>query len=197
MDEVSQHSRCQLRTFCQRWTRLCRCNSRRPSDRGCDARSGRIGVVGGRQRQLGPDHPHTLLALQNLACVVHEKGNLGQSASLFAEVLAAKERVEGKADEDTILTRDNLIAVLLRAGQPKVAEPYVRDQIEAVRQPGDGRHDETLVTAMINLGACLVASGRRQEGAEAMREAVREATRLLGPEHRLTQKAVDMAGRLS
>ena len=62
------------------------------------------------QRRIawGETHPHTLLSMNNLACLYRDQGQYAEAESMFADCLSKKEVVLGADHPDTIRTRNNL-----------------------------------------------------------------------------------------
>ena len=68
-----------------------------------------------RERVLGPDHPDTLISVNNLAFLYESTGRYGEAEPLYQRALTARERVLGPEHPDT-LTSVNNPAYLLGSG---------------------------------------------------------------------------------
>ena len=65
-------------------------------------------MLAGRERVLGPDHPDTLSAMNNLAVSLSDQGDLPAARALWEKVLAGRERVLGPDHPDTLSAMNNL-----------------------------------------------------------------------------------------
>ena len=70
--------------------------------------SSRLQVLNGRERVLGPDHPHTLTARNNLANSYAGLGRHAEALELRLQALADCERVLGATHPHTLTARNNL-----------------------------------------------------------------------------------------
>ena len=70
-----------------------------------------------REWVLGPDHPYTLTARNNLAGAYKSAGRFGEAIELYEQVLAERERVLGPDHPDTLNTRNNLAGAYESAGR--------------------------------------------------------------------------------
>ena len=70
-----------------------------------------------RRKELGPEDPATLHALQNIALLLGYQGKYAESEQLVRRVLEARRRVLGPEHPDTLLQINNLATVLLKAGE--------------------------------------------------------------------------------
>ncbi len=61
------------------------------------------------EKQLGPEHPDTLVAVSKLALLHYLKRNFEDAANVYAEVLEKQERVLGEEHPDTIATVAGLV----------------------------------------------------------------------------------------
>ena len=66
------------------------------------------GLLPVRERVLGPEHPHTLIARANLAQWTGEAGDPAAARDLFAGLLPVRERVLGPEHPDTLAARHEL-----------------------------------------------------------------------------------------
>jgi ATP-binding cassette, subfamily B, bacterial len=66
-------------------------------------------ILATRQRVLGPDHPSTLGARNNLANALRAAGRTEEAVALHEQVLAVRQRVLGPEHPDTVQSRNNLI----------------------------------------------------------------------------------------
>ena len=65
-------------------------------------------VLGAQERELGADHPDTLVIANNLAFILSHQGKHAEAEKMQREVLAAQERHLGADHPDTVTTAGNL-----------------------------------------------------------------------------------------
>jgi uncharacterized protein (DUF2267 family) len=139
-------------------------------------------VLKAHRRLLGPEHPDTLKAMNNLAQTLKAQGDLGAARALQEQVLEARRRLLGPEHPDTLTAMGNLASTLWEQGELGAARALEEQVLEAFRRLLDPEHPATL-TAMNNLAQTLKAQGELG-AARALEEQVLEARRrLLGPEH--------------
>ena len=101
-------------------------------------------VLKGRVRVLGPEHPSTVVARQNLAYLTGATGDASAARDQFAALLPIVERVFGPEYPNTLSVRDNLARWTGEAGDAAAA----RDQLAALLPIEDRalgpEHPETL-----------------------------------------------------
>jgi CHAT domain-containing protein len=89
-----------------------------------------------RSLELGPDHPDTALATQNLAAGLDVRGKHAQAEPLHRQALAAYRKTLGDGHPSTALSALNLASTVHALGRWEDAEPLWRaaaDQFEAAR----------------------------------------------------------------
>ncbi|MCA9694033.1 MAG: tetratricopeptide repeat protein [Myxococcales bacterium] len=98
------------------------------------------------ERILGPEHPHTLTTLQNLAATLIAQGDLPGARERYKRALAARERILGPEHPDTLNTLQNLAGTLFAQGDlPGARERYKRALAARERILGP-EHPDTQVT---------------------------------------------------
>ncbi|KAJ7888025.1 hypothetical protein B0H13DRAFT_1888574 [Mycena leptocephala] len=131
---------------------------------------------------LGADHPHTLVAMGNLALTYHKLGRYQEAEPLESIVLEKRKQVLGADHPDTLLAMGNLAATHRELGRYQEAEPLESIVLEKRRQLLGADHPRTLV-AIANLAATYRELGRFQE-AELLENTVLEKQKqLLGADH--------------
>jgi tetratricopeptide (TPR) repeat protein len=78
-----------------------------------------------RERKLGPEHPDTLVSVNNLAAFLYAKGDYDGAAPLFRQSLEARERKLGPEHPDTLIGVSWLGYVLQAKGDLAAAEPLL------------------------------------------------------------------------
>jgi hypothetical protein len=103
------------------------------------------------EKDLGPEHPTTLSALNQLAVTVQKSGRISEALDLLRDCLRRREHVLGKSHEDTLQSASNL-AVLLGETRPLTNEHFNEARglyalAVAGREAGLGQdHPRTLYT---------------------------------------------------
>ena len=155
-----------------------------------------------REWVLGPDHPYTLTARNNLAGAYKSAGRFGEAIELFERVLAEYECVLGADHLDTLNTRNNLASTYKSAGRfGEAIELYEQVLAEYERVLG-ADHPDMLIRN--NLAVAYLSVGRFGEAIELFERVLAEYERVLGADHpdTLTVRnnlagAYDSAGRLA
>ncbi len=132
--------------------------------------------------KLGPDHPHTLITLDNLAAAYRDAGRLPEAIALFERVRDARIARLGPDHPDTLTTLNNLALAYRDAGRlPEAIALFERVREAMIARLGPD-HPDTL-TALDNLAGAYRAAGKFRE-AIALYERVRDARiARLGPDH--------------
>ncbi len=155
-------------------------------------------VYEGRVRDLGPDHPQTLLSRDNIAYAYGFAGRIDEAIGLYEQNFTDRERVLGSGHPQTLLSRNTLAGAYTSAG--RVAEAiglYEQNLADSERVLGSD-HIDTL-NFRNNLADAYKAAGRLTEAIGLYEQNVTHADRVLAPEHPLAVVARDnlAAARLS
>ena len=135
-----------------------------------------------REWVLGPDHPYTLTARNNLAGAYKSAGRLAEAVELFEQVLAEYERVLGSDHPDTLAARNNLAGAYYSVGRfGEAIELFEWVLAERERVLGSD-HPDTL-TARNNLAGAYYFAGRFGEAIELLGRVLADRVRVLGPDH--------------
>lgn len=78
------------------------------------------------ERELGTDHPSTLLIVNNLGLVLAQKCSFEAAESYYLRALEGRERILGKDHPDTLVTVLNLARLMIRLGDYDKALPLCR-----------------------------------------------------------------------
>ena len=116
----------------------------------------------GSEAQLGPDHPGTLISVNNFGVFLRDLGRLGESDILLQRAVAGREAQLGTSHPDTLCSV--LALAKLRAAQSRLdeAELLFRRALEGLEAPLGVQHPWTL-GAMAGLAKLLEAKGSFQE----------------------------------
>ena len=131
---------------------------------------------------LGPDHPDTLIARDNLAGAYEDVGRFDEAIELSERVLAEQERVLGPDHPKTLTVRNNLAGAYHSAGRfDEAIELLERVLVGSERVLGPD-HPDTLMTRN-NLAVAYRSVGRFDEAIELLGRVLAEQERVLDPDH--------------
>ncbi|MBV9447685.1 MAG: tetratricopeptide repeat protein [Streptosporangiaceae bacterium] len=152
-------------------------------------------LVADSERVLGPDHPDTLTAQNNLAVAFQGVGRPAEAIPLFERALAAQERLLGPDYPDTVTTRNNLAVAYRDAGRPAEAIPLIERALAAQEQLLGPDYPDT-VTTRNNLAVAYQEAGRLAEAIPLFERTLAALERLLGADHPDTVTTRDNLRRL-
>ena len=131
---------------------------------------------------LGPDHPRTLVARNNLAVAYWSVGRLEQAIPLFERTLTDRERILGPEHINTLISRNNLAKAYQDAGKLEQAIPlFERTLADRERILGPD-HPDTL-TSRGNLAGAYKSVGRIKQAIDLYERTLADTERVLGPDH--------------
>jgi tetratricopeptide (TPR) repeat protein len=134
------------------------------------------------EQVLGPDHPSTLVARNNLASAYRRAGRLDEAIDLFTRNLADFERVLGPDHPDTLSSRNNLANAYQEVGRLNEAiDLGTRAVADYTRVLGPD-HPHTLI-ARSNLGYTYVQIARLDEAIDLYTRNLADFERVRGPDH--------------
>ena len=139
-------------------------------------------LVADSERVLGPDHPSTLAARNNLAEAYREAGRAAEGIPLLEQTLADRERVLGPDHPDTLGSRSNLALAYEDTGRAAEAIPLHEQALAACERLLGPDHPDTL-RSRNNLAAAYAAAGRAAEAIPLCEQTLAACERLLGPDH--------------
>jgi tetratricopeptide (TPR) repeat protein len=133
-------------------------------------------------RMLGPDHPDTLAAWDNLAIACQEAARTAEAVRLHERALAGRVRALGPEHPDTLASRNNLAVACQQAGRTAEAvRLHERALAGRVRVLGP-EHPDTLASRN-NLALACQQMGWAAEAITSFKRALAGRERVLGPEH--------------
>ena len=139
-------------------------------------------LLADRERVLGPDHPDTLTARNDLAEAYQAAGRAAEAIPLHERTLADSERVLGPDHPDTLTSRNNLALAYWDAGRAAEAIPlHQRTLADSERVLGPD-HPDTL-TSRNNLALAYEDAGRAAEAIPLHQRTLADSERVLGPDH--------------
>ncbi len=134
------------------------------------------------ERILGPDHPDTIRARNNLAGSYQSAGRTTEAIPIQEQVVADRERILGPNHPDTIGARNNLASSYWSAGRTAEAIP-IEEQVVADRERILGPDHPDTITARANLAGYYQSAGRTAEAIPIQQKVVADSERILGPDH--------------
>ena len=137
---------------------------------------------------LGPDHPSTLTARNNLAGAYQTAGRLDEAIPLYEQNLEDRTRILGPHHPDTLTARNNLANAYHDAGRLNEAIPLHEQNLEDRTRILGPHHPDTL-TARNNLASAYQAAGRLDDAIPLYEQNLEDRTRILGPHHPRTLTA--------
>ena len=151
---------------------------------------------------LGPDHPSTLTARNNLAGAYQTAGRLDEAIPLYEQNLEDRTRILGPHHPDTLTSRNNLANAYHDAGRLNEAIPLHEQNLEDRTRILGPHHPDTL-NSRNNLAGAYDDAGRLDDAIELFEQNLKDFENLLGPHHphTLTSRnnlagAYQAAGRL-
>ena len=135
-----------------------------------------------REKTLGPDHPATATALNNLATLYASVGRFASAEPLYQKALAIREKTLGPDHPDMAASLANLARVYERERRYADAEPLLKRSLTIGEKTFGPNHPN--VAGVLNSLAFLYQDEARYADAEPLyRRALTIAENALGPEH--------------
>jgi tetratricopeptide (TPR) repeat protein len=135
-----------------------------------------------RERALGPDHPETLAAQNNLANAYQAAGHTAEAITLHEQTLAARERALGPDHPDTLQSRNNLAIAYQDAGRTDEAISLHQEALASYERVLGPDHRNTL-RSRNNLAIAYQDAGRTDEAITLHEQTLAARERLLGPDY--------------
>ncbi len=95
------------------------------------------------ERLLGPGHPDTIRAQNDLALAYREAGRAAEAVPLVERALAAEEQLLGAGHPSTLASRNNLGSVYRATGRPAEAIPLFEQNVAACEALLGADHPKT------------------------------------------------------
>ena len=142
-----------------------------------------------RQRELGDEHPETLLSLSSMGALRQDEGLYEEAESLIRKALEAQRRTLGNESPETLSTIKLLGLTLHNQGELAEAEPLLREAVERGRRTLGNEHPQTLDWSY-TLGTLLTNQYKLDEATPLLREVMETSQRVLGSKHRITLESI-------
>ncbi|WP_063892372.1 tetratricopeptide repeat protein, partial [Streptomyces sp. NRRL WC-3605] len=131
---------------------------------------------------LGPDHPETLIARNQVAMWRGEAGDVAGAVTAYEELLADRQRVLGPEHPDTLVTRHNLADWRGETGDAAGAVTALEELLPEMGRVLGPEHPETQ-TVRHTLASWRSEAGDDAGAVTAYEELLADRQRVLGPEH--------------
>ena len=146
------------------------------------------------RRLLGPRHPDTFMALNDLAnLLLGGPGKTAEAAALLTEAVDGFKEVLGPDHQTTLSAMGNLAAALNQQGKRAELEPVLKDVIAGLSKRLGPDHPDVLITQN-NLAVVLWEQQKFAESAELHRKVLETRRRVLGEDHPLTLASMSQLG---
>jgi tetratricopeptide (TPR) repeat protein len=143
----------------------------------------------GYEKELGAQHPGTLMSVSNLASVLQDQGKYDEAERLNRRALEGREKELGAQHPHTLTSVDNLAGVLQDQGKYDEAERLNRRALEGYEKKLRAQHPDTL-TSVSNLAIVLGYRGKYDEAEKLNRRALEGYEKELGAQHPFTLMSV-------
>jgi eukaryotic-like serine/threonine-protein kinase len=135
-----------------------------------------------RKAKLGPDHPDTLISMNNLAIAYTASGQVAKAMPLYEETLEKVKIKLGPDHPDTLISMNNLARAYQANGQLPKAVTLHEETLEKMKIKLGPDHPYTL-TSMNNLAVAYEASGQFAKAVTLHEETLEKQKAKLGPDH--------------
>jgi serine/threonine protein kinase/tetratricopeptide (TPR) repeat protein len=134
------------------------------------------------QARLGPDHPDTLAAMNNLALAYLSAGKLEKALPLLEEALKLRKVRLGADHPLTLTTMNNLALAYHDAGRVKEALPLYQETLK-LQQAKLGPYHPLTLTSMNSLARAYQDAGQLDKAVRLHEETLQLRKAKLGPDH--------------
>jgi CHAT domain-containing protein/Tfp pilus assembly protein PilF len=134
------------------------------------------------EKVLGPDHPDTATALNNLAFLYTTMGAYAQAEPLYQRSLAIDEKVLGPEHPATATSLKNLAGLYLDTGAYAQAEPLYQRSL-AIREKVRGPEHPDTAQSLSDLAELYQSTGAYAQAEPLLQRALAINEKVLGPEH--------------
>ncbi|MFN9644918.1 MAG: tetratricopeptide repeat protein, partial [Cyanobacteriota bacterium] len=123
------------------------------------------------EERLGPEHPGTATALNNLAALLQATNRLSEAEPLMRRALAIAEASDGNDHPNVATALNNLAQLLQDTNRLEEAEPLMVRVVEIV-EVSYGKDHPNVAPALNNLALLLKATNRVEKAEPLMRRAL-------------------------
>jgi serine/threonine protein kinase len=139
-------------------------------------------ALAGWEKHLGPDHPDTLKAVNNLGQTLAHLRRNEEAEALYRRALEGRLRVLGEDDPYTLTSMNNLANLLRWTGRLDEAEAMFQRTLNLQRRVHGETHKHTLIT-MANLGLLMLERGKTEDALRLHRRVYEISCDTLGKDH--------------
>ncbi len=134
------------------------------------------------ETELGPQHPETMRAFNNLAGTLSLSGNVVRAQAILERVVAVRRRTLGDEHPDTLMSRTNLAEAVRAAGEPALAVAIMDEVVARYERVLPEDHPDTL-SARTTLAKALWTDGDAAASQAIHEQVLPVRRRVLGVEH--------------
>ncbi len=146
-----------------------------------------------RRATLGPDHPDTLAAVDNLGMAFQSSGRFAEALPLLEDNLKRRRAQAGPDKSNTMVAINNLANAYRTAGRLGEALPLFAEALKGLEAEYGPDHPYTL-GAMNNLALAYRDANRLEDAIPLFEETVKRAKAKLGPGHPYTLGSMNNLG---
>jgi tetratricopeptide (TPR) repeat protein len=146
-----------------------------------------------REERLGPEHPATVISLNNLADLLQARGNLPAAQLLYERALRVNEKLLGLDHPDTATSLNNL-AVVFRAEGDLVKARTLFERALWIRERVLRPEHPLIASSLNNVASLLQAQGNFAEARPLCERALAIREKALGPDHPDTAQSLNNLG---
>jgi tetratricopeptide (TPR) repeat protein len=128
------------------------------------------------------DYPNMPQLMSKTGTWLNEMGKYGEAEAMFQAVLVTRTHNLGAEHPETLLTMNNIAAILFRQGRLEEATSMLT-QVLAMRKRILGDDHPDVLSSMNNLASTLESTGRLDEAMMLQEEVLNKRQRILGAEH--------------
>jgi tetratricopeptide (TPR) repeat protein len=122
-----------------------------------------------KRRVLGPEHPDTLMGMNNLAIALNGTGHFAEAEKLRRETLEIRRRVLGPEHPYTIVNIGAIGLELSREQRYREAEELFREEIRTATKT---KRPDLIGTGWYDFACGAAIAGRQNEALEYLRQAI-------------------------
>jgi tetratricopeptide (TPR) repeat protein len=134
------------------------------------------------KRDLGAEHPSTLVSMNDLALTFWNQGRYREAEELILEVIDTRKRVLGQEHPDTLVSIGSLASTYWNQGRYIEAEELEVQVLETRKRVLGQEHPDTLLS-IGNLASTYRNQGQYKEAEELEVQVLETRKRVLGQEH--------------
>jgi tetratricopeptide (TPR) repeat protein len=138
----------------------------------------------------GPDHPDTLMSMNNLASSYDDAGRTGEGIKLHEETLQLRKGKLGPDHPDTVMSMNNLAASYHAARRTQEALKLFEETLPLLKAKLGPDHRYTL-GCIVNLALCYAEIGRYMEAIKLCEETL-QVLKAKMPDHPLTSTCMNI-----